>query len=52
MGDGHYPDMNYKKPPFDLPVVFEDDHFAIGTYNTILRLFLFDTLRILEMDCN
>jgi hypothetical protein len=30
MGDGHYPTMHHKKPPFDLPVMFEDDHFAIG----------------------
>lgn len=29
MGDGYFPVMNYKKPPFDLPVVYEDDHFAI-----------------------
>jgi hypothetical protein len=29
MGDGHYPTMHHKKP-FDLPVMFEDDHFAIG----------------------
>jgi hypothetical protein len=31
MGDGYFPIMGHKKPPFDLPVVFEDDHFAIGT---------------------
>lgn len=30
IGDGYFPIMNHKKPPFDLPVVFEDDHFAIG----------------------
>ena len=30
MGSGNFPVMNHKKPPFDLPVVFEDDHFAIG----------------------
>ena len=30
IGEGCYPVMNHKKPPFDLPVVFEDDHFAIG----------------------
>lgn len=29
MGSGKYPVLNYKKPPFDLPVVYEDDHFAI-----------------------
>mmetsp|Transcript_55808 Transcript_55808/g.167264 ORF Transcript_55808/g.167264 Transcript_55808/m.167264 type:complete len:307 (-) Transcript_55808:148-1068(-) len=29
MGGGFYPDNNYHKPPFDLPVVYEDDHFAI-----------------------
>ena len=30
MGDGKMPMMSHEKPPFDLPVVFEDDHFAIG----------------------
>lgn len=29
MGEGYFPVMNHKKPPFELPVVFEDDHFAI-----------------------
>lgn len=29
MGSGTYPVLNHKKPPFDLPVVYEDDHFAI-----------------------
>lgn len=29
MGEGYFPIMNHKKPPFDLPVVYEDDHFAI-----------------------
>lgn len=29
MGNGYFPILNYKKPPFDLPVVVEDDHFAI-----------------------
>ncbi len=30
MGDGKMPRMSHEKPPFELPVVFEDDHFAIG----------------------
>jgi hypothetical protein len=30
MGSGEHPIMNHKKPPFELPVVYEDDHFAIG----------------------
>eukprot|EP00550_Attheya_septentrionalis_P009044 CAMPEP_0198283538 /NCGR_PEP_ID=MMETSP1449-20131203/3105_1 /TAXON_ID=420275 /ORGANISM="Attheya septentrionalis, Strain CCMP2084" /LENGTH=581 /DNA_ID=CAMNT_0043980183 /DNA_START=154 /DNA_END=1899 /DNA_ORIENTATION=- len=29
MGGGFYPEMRYEKPPFELPVVYEDDHFAI-----------------------
>ena len=29
MSGGFYPSMNYKKPPFDLPVIYEDDHMAI-----------------------
>lgn len=29
MGDGYFPVMHHKRPPFDLPVIFEDDHFAI-----------------------
>jgi len=29
MGGGFYPSESYQKPPFDLPVVYEDDHFAI-----------------------
>ena len=29
MGDGYFPVMNHKRPPFDLPVVYEDDYFAI-----------------------
>jgi len=29
MGTGKYPILNHKKPPFDLPVVYEDDYFAI-----------------------
>jgi hypothetical protein len=32
IGDGVFPTMHHKKPPFDLPVIFEDDHFAIGGY--------------------
>jgi hypothetical protein len=31
IGDGSFPVMNHRKPPYDLPVIFEDDHFAIGT---------------------
>jgi len=29
MGGGFYPGESYAKPPFNLPVVYEDDHFAI-----------------------
>lgn len=29
MGQGDFPILNHKKPPFELPVVYEDDHFAI-----------------------
>ncbi len=29
MHGGFYPGLDCKKPPFDLPVVYEDDHFAI-----------------------
>jgi hypothetical protein len=29
MGGGQYLGVNNKKPPFDLPVVYEDDHFAL-----------------------
>jgi len=29
IGDGTFPIMSHKKPPFELPVIFEDDHFAI-----------------------
>ena len=29
MGSGYFPVLSYKKPPFDLPVVYEDDHFAM-----------------------
>jgi 23S rRNA-/tRNA-specific pseudouridylate synthase len=29
MSGGFYPSINYKKPPFDLPVMYEDDHMAI-----------------------
>jgi hypothetical protein len=32
IGDGVFPTMYHKKPPFELPVIFEDDHFAIGRY--------------------
>lgn len=30
MHGGFYPGMNNEKPPFELPVVYEDDHFAVG----------------------
>jgi len=30
IGDGTFPDSCHEKPPFDLPVIFEDSHFAIG----------------------
>jgi hypothetical protein len=30
MGSGEHPTMFHKKPPFELPVVYEDDYFAIG----------------------
>jgi hypothetical protein len=40
MGDGYFPVMSHKKPPFDLPVVFEDDHFAIGTTEDDVVLFV------------
>ena len=30
MHGGFYPGMNNQKPPFELPVVYEDDHFAVG----------------------
>jgi len=29
MDGGFYPSQMYAKPPFELPVIFEDDHFAI-----------------------
>ena len=29
MGDGTSLNVNYQKPPFDLPVVYEDDYFAL-----------------------
>jgi 23S rRNA-/tRNA-specific pseudouridylate synthase len=29
VGDGYSPILFYKKPPFDLPVIIEDDHFAL-----------------------
>ncbi|MGK3740994.1 MAG: hypothetical protein ACI90V_007844 [Bacillariaceae sp.] len=30
MGDGKLYGIRHPRPPFDLPVIFEDDHFAIG----------------------
>ncbi len=32
IGNGKMPMMSHEKPPFELPVVFEDDHFAIGKW--------------------
>ena len=29
MGSGYFPVLSYKKPPFDLPVIYEDDQFAL-----------------------
>lgn len=29
LGNGYYPLLTYEKPPFDLPVVYEDDYFAL-----------------------
>jgi hypothetical protein len=29
MGGGQYSNVNNKKPPFDLPIVYEDDYFAL-----------------------
>jgi 23S rRNA-/tRNA-specific pseudouridylate synthase len=29
MGSGYFPVLGHKKPPFDLPVIYEDDHFAL-----------------------
>ena len=29
IGNGYFPVMGFKKPPFELPVVFEDDHCAL-----------------------
>jgi 23S rRNA-/tRNA-specific pseudouridylate synthase len=29
MGDGNSPTLSYRKPPFELPVLFEDDYFAL-----------------------
>jgi hypothetical protein len=34
MGNGWYNAPYHEKPPFDLPVVYEDDHFAIGAYGS------------------
>ena len=30
IGTGKYRTVTHEKPPFELPVLFEDDHFAIG----------------------
>jgi hypothetical protein len=38
MGDGYFPVLGHKKPPFDLPVIFEDDHFAIGKQSSSILL--------------
>ena len=38
-GDTLYPQAIESKPqPFDLPIVYQDDHFAIGTYAHLLYL--------------
>ena len=29
MGSGYFPVLGYQKPPFELPVVYEDDHMAL-----------------------
>jgi 23S rRNA-/tRNA-specific pseudouridylate synthase len=29
IGSGYFPVLNYKKPPFELPVIIEDDHWAL-----------------------
>eukprot|EP00977_Amphora_coffeiformis_P001409 scaffold287_cov173-Amphora_coffeaeformis.AAC.23 len=29
IGNGYFPVLGYKKPPFEMPVVFEDDHCAL-----------------------
>jgi hypothetical protein len=36
IGGGFYPSLECAKPPFELPVVFEDDHFAIGKKQPII----------------
>lgn len=38
MGSGEHPVLNHKKPPFDLPVVYEDNHFAIGELRILVLL--------------
>ena len=34
IGDGKVPRMSHEKPPFELPVIFQDDHFAIGKHSS------------------
>ena len=29
IGSGYFPILSYKQPPFELPVLLEDDHFAV-----------------------
>jgi 23S rRNA-/tRNA-specific pseudouridylate synthase len=29
MGDGYFSALGHRKPPFELPVVYQDDHFAL-----------------------
>jgi 23S rRNA-/tRNA-specific pseudouridylate synthase len=29
MGDGYFAALGHKQPPFELPVIYEDDHFAL-----------------------
>lgn len=37
IGDGLFPVLGHKRPPFDLPVIYEDDHFAIGKKFQLLQ---------------
>jgi hypothetical protein len=30
VGGGFYPSLECAKPPFELPVIYEDDHVAVG----------------------
>lgn len=35
IGGGFYPSLECAKAPFDLPVIYEDDHMAIGKNNML-----------------